>query len=392
MTTQVKEVNQKTKTKPQFFTNIQNTLPYLKVGLEGFAGSGKTYTAALIAKGLYKKFGFKKPIAIFDTEKSAKFLKKFFADDGIEAMVKDSKSFADLLEAMRIAEESASVLIIDSISHIWRDVMDSYQKRTGRKQLTFQDWNPIKQLWSQFTESFLRAELHIIMCGRAGFEYDFQDIEGTGKKQLVKTGVKMKVEGETAYEPDLLILMERFEEILDKDNKKVYRQATVIKDRSNLLDGKTFVNPTFENFEPVINYLTETKDEIDPLAENKEGDTASLFDMSDEGRKKAEEKKALLEEIEGLMVSVAPGQSAAEKQWKSDTLFKTFSTRSWTKVTQLTLTELNSKYIELQDLIEKQRKEKEKAEAEGNKWNPKSEAGKKIKEAKEKKEKKTIKN
>jgi len=366
--------------KPSFFSDIKNTLPVLKVGIEGFAGSGKTFTAALIAKGLYQKFGYTKPIAIFDTEKTSKFLKKFFADDHIEAMVKESKSFADLLTALEVAEQSASVLIIDSISHVWRDLTESYQLRTGRKQLTFQDWSPIKSMWARFTEAFLRANLHIIMCGRAGFEYDFQDVEGTGKKQLVKTGVKMKVEGETAYEPDLLLLMERFEEIMDKDVKKVYRQATILKDRSNLLDGKTFVNPTFKDFEPIVDFLTDTKDEIDPFDERKEGDTGSLFDMTDEGTAKAKEKRMLLEEIEGIMVQAAPGQSAAEKKFKIDILEAVFGTRSWTKATETPLSQLPTKLIELQDYIAKCQADKAKAEAEGDKFEPKakSDVGKKI--------------
>jgi hypothetical protein len=61
----------------------------------------------------------------------------------------------------------------------------------------------------------------------------------------------MKVEGETAYEPDMLVLMERFEEVLGRD-KKVWREATIVKDRSTVLDGKTIQNPKFSDFEPSV--------------------------------------------------------------------------------------------------------------------------------------------
>jgi hypothetical protein len=44
----------------------------------------------------------------------------------------------------------------------------------------------------------------VIICGRAGYEYDyFEDDEG--KKQLEKTGIKMKAETEMGFEPSLLV-------------------------------------------------------------------------------------------------------------------------------------------------------------------------------------------
>ena len=39
-------------------------------------------------------------------------------------------------------------------------------------------------------------------------------------------------DNETAFEPDLLVLMQRIEEINGKD-VEVFRQATIMKDRSN---------------------------------------------------------------------------------------------------------------------------------------------------------------
>src|SRR5215208_2016343 len=75
-----------------FFMPIGNTKPYFKAAFEGFAGCGKTYTSALIAVGLHQRIGSTKPIVIFDTEESAKFLKPLFASHNIEVFVKSSKS------------------------------------------------------------------------------------------------------------------------------------------------------------------------------------------------------------------------------------------------------------------------------------------------------------
>ena len=103
-----------------FFTPIQNTKPYLKIGFEGKAGSGKTYTAAEIAIGLHKRIDSKKPVVVFDTEESAKFLNKKFAANGIDALVRRSRSLADLKTTMdKMREGAGDILIIDSITSVW---------------------------------------------------------------------------------------------------------------------------------------------------------------------------------------------------------------------------------------------------------------------------------
>jgi signal recognition particle GTPase len=128
------------KTQDNFFASIGNTKPYFKAAFEGFAGTGKTYTAAKIAIGLYKRVGSKKPVIIFDTEKAAKFLKSMFAAEGIEVRVRESKSLADLKETMtRMREGASDILIIDSISHVWEDFLKSYAEKVRRTRLEFQD-------------------------------------------------------------------------------------------------------------------------------------------------------------------------------------------------------------------------------------------------------------
>jgi len=72
--------------------NLTNNLS--QTAFEGFAGSGKTYTSALVAIGLHQKIKSKKPIVMFDTEKAAKFLKRVFNEAGIELLVKESRTLA----------------------------------------------------------------------------------------------------------------------------------------------------------------------------------------------------------------------------------------------------------------------------------------------------------
>ncbi len=240
-----------------FFSNLENTKPYLKIAFEGFAGCGKTYTMAQLALGLHKRIGSDKPIVFFDTEKSAKFLLPFFREAGIRALHKDSRSLADLKETMRRCKDGLSdILLIDSITHVWENFLEAYKKKKNRTRLQFEDWGTIKPAWKlEFSEPFVRDPYHSLMTGRAGYEYE-DEKDDEGKRQIYKAGIKMKVEGETAYEPDLLVLMSRFEELLD-DDKRVWREATIIKDRSTIIDGKTFKNPTFKDFAPAIDRILE---------------------------------------------------------------------------------------------------------------------------------------
>lgn len=319
-----------------FFTGLDNTKPYLKAAFEGFAGCGKTFTAAQVAIGLHKRIGSKLPIVIFDTEKAAKFLKPLFAEAGIQVLLRESRSFADLKETMKRMREQkiADILLIDSITHIWENVLQSYMDKKNRTRLEFQDWGIIKPTWKkEFSEPFVNDPYHVIMTGRAGFEYETEKNAETGKREIFKSGVKMKVEGETAYEPDILVLMERFEEVLT-DKKEVWREATVLKDRANIIDGKTFRNPTFQDFLPTVNALLEN-----PIVRNpniiQEGDTGMMFKDEENQYAWRRERDKAVEELNGLLDRIAPGTGKAEKQLKSDLLMFALGTASETAIGEL---------------------------------------------------------
>jgi len=342
----------KPRVQDNFFALIGNTKPYFKAAFEGFAGTGKTYTAAKVAIGLHKRVGSKKPVIIFDTEKAAKFLKSMFAAEGIEVLVRESKSLADLKETMtRMREGASDVLIIDSISHVWEDFLKSYAEKVRRTRLEFQDWGVIKPTWkTEFSDVFVRDPYHIIMTGRAGYEYENEINKETGKREIYKSGIKMKVEGETAYEPDLLVLMERMQEMEGGSIKKVTRQGIVIKDRSTVIDGKVFENPDFKDFAPAIDVMLEAPEKLETTAER---DAGTLFRTEEEKYEWKQMKKRWLEEIENYLVSVWPGQSADQKKLKIDAVKYAFDTMSWTVVESLRPEALEAGFKRVQDFVQK---------------------------------------
>lgn len=340
-----------------FFMPVANTKPYFKAAFEGFAGSGKTYTASLVAIGIHKRIKSTKPVIIFDTEKASKFLKNIFQENGIELLVREARSLADLKETMRRMRQDkvADILIIDSISHVWENTVESYKKKVNRIGLQFQDWGVLKPMWkAEFSDPLVSDPYHIIMCGRAGYEYENEINQDTGKREIYKSGVKMKVEGETAYEPDILVLMERFEEVLGKD-KSVWREATVVKDRSTLIDGKTFKNPEYRHFAPAIEEMLNNPTEN---TSSKEMDSSGLFKTEEDKQEYIRMKKITLEEIEGQLLKAWPSVGANDKQAKLDAIESTFNTRSWLSVEQRGLDELRAGLemikIMVQDELKKQ--------------------------------------
>lgn len=80
--------------------------------------------------------------------------------------------------------------------------------------------------------------MHVLICGRQGLVWE--EDEKTG--ELKNTGTKMKAEGETPYEPHILIHMEA---VRTKGGPSVIT-AFGEKDRTGILAGKVFQWPTFD--------------------------------------------------------------------------------------------------------------------------------------------------
>lgn len=312
------------------FKEATNTMAFAKVGLLGFAGSGKTRTAWEIAQGLHKAIGSIRPIGMMDTETGADFLIPLAKEAGIKFFVSKTRAFKDLTDGIKEAENLVDILIIDSVSHYWVDLVESYRKKKNVNRLAFQDWGIIKPQWAEFSTWYVTSKVHCIIAGRAGFEYDY--FEGDdGKMELYKTGTKMKAEGEFGFEPSLLIEMERIKnpdatEQYHKSKTKTdkekavkaireerqwVRRAFVLKDRADILDGKFFDNPTFTDFAPHWQYLN-IGGEHHPVTL---GDSQSLFNVEGKPNWKVEQEMKDLNraEIKALVEKYFPGSAVKEK-------------------------------------------------------------------------------
>ena len=315
-----------------------NKMAYAKVGLYGTAGSGKTRTAAEIAIGLHKAIGSTKPIVGFDTEPAFSFILPLFQKANIELLVSDeSRALSDLMMFMDETEKVSDIAIIDSITHVWRDAQESYlnrlnkqRKANGKKPLyalEFQHWRPIKAAWAEFTDRFLSSKMHVIVCGRAGNVYEYQDKDdGSGKKELITTGTRMATEKELGYEPSLLIEM-----LADRQDGKIVNVALIQKDRSDTLNGREIQYPNYKKLEGHFKALNIGGEHFGSMEQR---DSENMFPDADESGWDRESRMRTIysEEIAELMKKHHPSQSVEDKQKRADLLEQFFDTRSWTAV------------------------------------------------------------
>lgn len=330
---------------------------YLKAGFLGLAGSGKTRTAAELAIGTRALLGLKGPIAMADTEGGAVYVAQRVREaTGLPLVGIRSRALDDVKKWLRACvAEGVSVAIIDSVTHYWREVCETYLKRLNdvraRKRLSpldrleFQHWQAVKgsEMWGEFSDMFLTLPLHVIVCGREGYEYEMETRDdGSGKKDLVKTAVKMKTEGEFGYEPSLLVRMEQEQVMSGGELRGIVRRATVLKDRFGVLDGKTDAfsaddpaGRTFEFFRPHVERLTPGAEVA--LDTSRRSDIEIAEDGSTEWYREKREREIAMEEIAAELDKSGLGGTSGEAKAKRPRLLEEcFGTSSKTKMENTT--------------------------------------------------------
>ncbi len=298
----------------KFATPIAAKNNFIKASFGGFAGSGKSRTGSEFVIGAYKQLKCTKPILFIDNEKGSRFLVPLFEKAGIKTLVKDTLELADVLKAFEYLNNGdIDFLFIDSLTKIWYKYVRDYKSKNRKTFMTLQDWGKILPSWQEeFADRFVDINGNCVFTGRGGYTYDMEEND-RGKKEFVKSGVKMKMAGETPFEPDLNIWMEQCQEMTEDGKPKVWREALIMKDRSALIDGKTFKNPKYEVFKPVVSYLTEVK----------KGDVAGASDTNSlapqenyDAQNRRERKEIELDKLKNLYIKCKLGTSANDKELK----------------------------------------------------------------------------
>lgn len=226
------------------FKKAQKEQVRIKISIAGPAGSGKTMSSLLIAYGLIKA---EHPewteemvwdhIVVADSENGSASL---YVGTRVGATTIGAYNVIDLtppftaqvyMDAIHIAEEhDMSVIIIDSLSHVWSGeggLLDEQGKIAARTNNSYTSWRTISPQYTKLVDAILQSPCHVITAVRA--KMDYQQIKGdNGKTQVKAVGMGMVLRDGYEYETTVALM-------LDADHV-----ASAIKDRTGLFDGQYF--------------------------------------------------------------------------------------------------------------------------------------------------------
>jgi hypothetical protein len=197
----------------------QRTKAKIKMALQGSSGSGKSMSALLIAKGLTDDNLSK--VAVVDTENGSSDL---YAHLGNYNVINLQPPYTPekYIEAIDVCIDAGmDVIILDSISHCWDELIDFHSKLPGN---SFTNWNKVTPRQKAFVNKILQSPAHFISTMRTKQDYVLN--QKNGKYVPEKVGLKAVQRDGVEYE---------FTIVFDIDIKHF---ATASKDRTNLFGDK----------------------------------------------------------------------------------------------------------------------------------------------------------
>jgi len=278
----------------------------LKMGIYGPPGSGKTFTSLLLAEGLSKITG--KRVAYIDTEHGTDFYCQAVPTRAVHPEAFDfdalyTRSITEVLKSVReLPQEQYGVVILDSVTHLWEAAMAAYGgKLTSIGTIPMHAWGKIKKPYKELMAALLSSTMHVIICGRQKTMY----AEDEETEELKAIGVTMRAEGETPYEPHILIRMEAIRP--KRTNEVAQIIAYAEKDRTGVLSGRSFVNPTFDSLcKPLLGLLGKDQAQVGTIDETAAQDAEAL---SQAESTKATDSAALLLEVSSKIGLAKDGKS-----------------------------------------------------------------------------------
>ncbi|MBQ7220726.1 MAG: ATP-binding protein [Synergistaceae bacterium] len=208
------------------FRKAERKKAKLRLAITGPAGSGKTYSALLIA------FGIGGRIAMIDTESGSGDL---YANLGEYDICSLSAPYdvRKYIQTIHDAEQAGyGTIIIDSLSHAWSGeggLLDLQGKlaATSKAGNSYTAWRQVTPLHNRLIDAILGSSCHIIATMRSKTEY-LQTENERGYKEIKKVGMAPVQREGMDYE---------FGTVFDLS---VDHSVTVSKDRTGLFDGKVF--------------------------------------------------------------------------------------------------------------------------------------------------------
>jgi hypothetical protein len=230
----------------------------LRCAIFGVSGSGKTFSALRMATGLGNK------IAVIDTERgSASKYADRFEFDVVELSTPAIENYVSTIHAAQ--KENYDVLIIDSLSHGWQELLEQIDKlaKSKFKGNTWSAWSEGTPIQKKLVNAILSFNGHIIATMRSKTEWTLVDT-GNDKKKPQRVGLTPEQGKGIEYEFD--ILME-----ISQDHI-----AEIIKDRTGKFQDKIIDKPGEEFGAQLKEWLNDGDPIVDEEAELKKASIIAI--------------------------------------------------------------------------------------------------------------------
>jgi hypothetical protein len=212
----------------------------LRCAIFGPSGSGKTYTSLQIATGIGGK------IALIDTERgsASKYASKF-SFDVAELEQPDIDNYVKFIESAT----DYDVLIIDSLSHGWQELLQEVEKIAQAKFRgnTWSAWSQGTPKQKRLVNAILSFPGHVMATIRSKTEWTMDT--SNGKNRPVRVGLAPEQGKGIEYEFDILLEM-------STDNI-----ATILKDRTGKFQDKIIKKPGESFGKDLVEWLNEGEEE-----------------------------------------------------------------------------------------------------------------------------------
>jgi len=293
------------------FTKAERTQLYLRCALFGPSGSGKTMTALRIAKGIAEKMNV--PVAVIDSEarSASKYADRFqFEVDNLEKKTVDHY-IASMNEA---AKAGYKILVIDSLSHAWRELTEEVDRITQASQSknSVLSWAKVNPKQKRLIDAILNYPGHLIVTMRSKTEWVIGEGKN-GKTAPEKLGLAPEQGKNIEYELDLLLEVNQA------------HQATVTKDRTGKFQDEVIEKPGEDFGIALYEWLVSGKEEIPPspvVKAQKETKPQQVKpktvkpSLSDDSPALKEQGDALINEIAGIITTVKDGEACFSEDEK----------------------------------------------------------------------------
>lgn len=232
-----------------------------RIAVFGPSGSGKTYTSLAIGSGLGER------IALIDTERHSASL---YGDRfPFETCNLESHTIDDYCGAIEAAGSAGfDVLIIDSLSHGWHELLDEVEKiaKTKYRGNTWSAWSEGTPKQRQLVNAILNYPGHVLATMRSKTEWTTQK-NSKGRDTPVRVGLSPEQGKGIEYEFDMLLE-------INTDH-----MGSFIKDRSGQFQDRVLDKPGREVGEQIAKWLGSGAEPAPEPARN--GSTGT--DWSDDG-------------------------------------------------------------------------------------------------------------